>query len=90
MTVAISGTVSDITGSPDNRPWRVWAVEYEDGDPGVITTRHSRAVYPIAGTLTLTVEPDVAVVIETPDGQQYFVTTPTSNADLWDVIGEGS
>lgn len=85
--VTITGTISDITGRPDNRPWYAWAGSYQDADVGLVTTRHSRPVFPVAGLLTLELEEDISVVIENPDGRQYFVTTPEVDSDLWDVIG---
>ena len=90
-TVTITGSTRDITGRADNRPWKVWAVTYEDGEPGVITTRHSPPIYPLSGVLTLEVEADVEACIETPDGDRHFITTPLVDADLWDVLdGDGS
>lgn len=89
--VTITGpSVRDSTTRKDNRPWYVWAAEYQDGgDGGVVTPRRSRPIYPSQGVLAFEVEAGIAVYIQDPDGSKYLVTTPNANSQLWDVIAAG-
>lgn len=87
-TVTITGpSIRDSVAGKDNRPWRVWAQTYQsDGDGGVITTRKSRPVYPVAGVFTVELEAGIVATLENPDGDTYLVTIPDIDSDLWDVI----
>jgi len=87
-TVTITGaTVRDVTGTPDNRPWYLAAVTYQDGhDGGVITPKRSQALLPIAGMLSFDAEPGITVRVQNPDGDFWYVTIPEEDIDLWDLI----
>lgn len=90
-TVDITGsTTRDAGARMDNRPWYVRAASYQNnGDGGVITPRKSRAIYPRAGELTITVEVGITCYITNPDGTEYLVTIPEEDTPLWDVIEDG-
>lgn len=84
MTVTITGSVTDVTGSPNALPWRVWSPAYRQGSGGVVNVRRAK-VSVTAGRFTAELEPGIAV-IENPEGVQWTVTVPDTDADLWDLI----
>lgn len=87
MTVTVSGNVVDVLGRKDARDWKVRSAAYRAGpDGGVVTTR-PQLVSPVDGVFTVELEPG-PTVFEGPDGQQWNVTVPDDDADLWDVLGE--
>lgn len=85
MTVTITGEITDVTARKDSRPWRAWSPAYRQGPNGEIITTTSQPIKVVGGVVTIELEPGPAV-IENPDGQQYSVTIPDTDADLWDVI----
>ena len=76
----------DATGTPDNGRWYVWAAEYQDGGSGIITSRRSDPIRPVAGVLTIPVEAGIAAIIEGPNSRLYPVMTPMVDSPLWAVI----
>lgn len=77
--------VLDETGRKDSRDWQVYSPVYRAGSDGsVVTTRH-RTIRVVAGIFTAKLEPGVCVV-QNPDGQNYTITVPNTDADLWDLI----
>ena len=88
--VTITGdTVRDGTGRPDNRAWTITASTYQDGEGGVITSKTSTSLYPVAGVLTFQVEAGITAWIRTPDEVSYLVRIPESNANLWALVEAG-
>lgn len=85
MTVTITGTVADVTSRKDSRGWRVWSPMYRQGVNGEIITITEQPVRVHAGLFSVDLEPGVAV-IQSPDGDQWRVTIPEVDADLWDLI----
>lgn len=85
MTVTITGTVVDATSRKDSRGWRVWSPVYRQSVNGEIITITEQPVRVHAGLFTAELEPGVAV-IQSPDGDQWTVTIPETDADLWDII----
>lgn len=83
MTVAISGFVTDVTGRPDNSPWRFMSVLREGSDGSVITTR-DQTVSPVGGVLTVQLDPGFAYV---EFGEfRWGVQVPDHPGQLWDLI----
>lgn len=76
----------DATGTPDNGRWYVWAAEYQEGGSGIITSRRSDPIRPVAGVLTIPVEAGITAIIEGPNSRLYPVTTPMVDTPLWNVI----
>lgn len=88
MTVKITGPlVRDASNHPDNRAWRLWALEYQNGgNGGVITTRKSTELRPVRGVLTFEAKEGTVVGLQNPDGEMYIVTIPATDTTLWDLI----
>lgn len=84
-TVTVTGVVKDETGRKDSRDWKVFSPVYREGSSGEVVTMRSQRVRVVGGVFTAKLEPGVCV-IENPDGQQYTVTVPNTDADLWDLI----
>lgn len=81
----ITQNVTDVTGAADNSPWTFSSV-LRDGDDGIITPKRT-SVKPIAGLLTVEMEPGPATV--TFNNQTYAFTVGVTDSDLWSLIAAG-
>lgn len=86
MTTITQSDIGDITGMDDNMGWTFFVKEIRESDSGtgIVTTKKDRK-YPIAGVLTVTLDPGPAAVIA-PDGKTYSFTVPDDDSDLWSLI----
>lgn len=85
MTVAVTGTVVDVTGRKDSREWRAWSPVYRAGADGTVITYREQDVQVVAGHLSAELEPGPCF-IENPDGQRWLVTVPNEDTELWPLI----
>ncbi|MGU3650702.1 hypothetical protein [Mycolicibacterium sp. A43C] len=85
MTVTVTGVVVDVTAHKDSSQWRVWSPTYRPGPNGEIITTTEQPVTVVAGVFTADLEPGPAV-IRSPGGDEWNVTVPNHDANLWDVI----
>lgn len=79
MTVTITQPVHDVTGSPDNSAWTFSSVLR-----GSIVTTKTVDVLPVAGVLTVELEPGPATVSH--GGTTYHFEVPDTDSDLWSLI----
>lgn len=86
-TVTVSGPpIVDQTGRKDSRDWKVFSPVYREGTSGEVVTMRQQTVRVVAGLFSAKLEPGICV-IENPDGRQYTVEVPETDAALWDLIG---
>jgi hypothetical protein len=87
MTVTITATLRDVSGDADNHPWVFSSALREGSDDASVVTTRAVSVTPVAGALTVPLDPGPATV--TFSGTTYGFTVPGTNADLWDLIAAG-
>jgi hypothetical protein len=80
----ITQNITDIAGANDNTSWTFYTEPIRQYGTAVITTKKVRK-YPVAGVLTVVLDPGPAVVIA-PDGKKYPFTVPSADSDLWTLI----
>jgi hypothetical protein len=83
----ITQDISDIAGVDDNTSWTFYTPELResgDGSGDIISTKKVRK-YPVAGVLTVELDPGPAVVIAA-DGKHYPFTVPEEDSELWPLI----
>lgn len=78
----VTATTKDTAGEPDNTEW-VFVSELRGADGEIITTR-PRTVRPVAGQLTVQLEPGPTIVQFA--GRKLTILVPDEDADLWDLI----
>lgn len=84
MKVTVTGDmINDVTGRPDNTQWAFSSVLREGSDGSIITTR-TKIVTPIAGKLTVELDPGPVIIRYGDD--IWPVVIPENDVDLWDVI----
>ena len=81
----ITATITDPAGEPDNTEW-VFISELRGADGKIITTR-PKTVKPVAGLLTVQLEP--GPTIAQFGGRKLTILVPDEDADLWGVAGGG-
>ena len=87
MTVTITQNVHDISGVPDTASWRFSSVLREGSDDNSIVTSRAVTVTPVAGVLTVELDPGPAIVSV---GERMFsFTVPETDSDLWSLIEVG-
>ena len=87
MTVTITQNVRDITGVSDTSSWRFSSVLREGSDENSIVTSRIVTVTPVAGVLTVELDPGPAIV---SIGDRVFsFTVPDTDSDLWSLIEVG-
>lgn len=87
MTVTITQNVHDIGGVADTAPWRFSSVLREGSDDNSIVTGRVVTVTPVAGVLTVELDPGPAIVSV---GERMFsFTVPETDSDLWSLIEVG-
>lgn len=85
MSVTVTATVCDITGRPDNTRWVFTTpMIVRDAEGDKIVTKRKRAVQPLDGSISVELEPGLAVV-EFGD-QEWIVEIPDEDASLWEII----
>lgn len=86
MTTITQSDIADVTGMDDNASWTFYTkyIRPSDSGTGIITTKKERK-YPVAGVLTVSLDPGPAVVTA-PDGNSYPFTVPATGSELWPLI----
>ena len=83
MTLStITATTNDTAGEPDNTEW-VFASELRGADGKIITGR-PRTVKPVAGQLTVQLEPGPTMVQF--GGRKWTILVPDHDEDLWVLL----
>jgi hypothetical protein len=83
VTVNITATVTDVSGVPDNEPWRFTTV-IRSGTNNTILTPKIITVTPVAGVLSVALEPGPAIV---EAGERRFnIIVPEVSSDLWPLL----
>lgn len=80
----ITQNVRDIAGVSDNAWWRFSTVLREGSDEASIVTGRVVTVKPVAGVLTVELDPGPAIVKFA--NQTYVFTVPEGDSDLWSLI----
>ena len=84
MTVTITQNVHDISGVADTAPWRFSSVLREGSDENSLVTARTVTVTPVAGVLTVELDPGPAMASV---GERMFsFTVPDTDSDLWSLI----
>ena len=78
----ITATITDPAGEPDNTEW-VFISELRGADGKIITTR-PKTVKPVAGLLTVQLEP--GPTIAQFGGRKLTILVPDEDADLWELL----
>jgi formaldehyde-activating enzyme involved in methanogenesis len=80
----ITQNVADIAGVDDNTSWTFYTPQIRQYGAAIVTPKKVRK-YPVAGVLTVVLDPGPAVVVA-PDGNRYPFTVPGADSDLWTLI----
>jgi hypothetical protein len=80
----ITQNITDIAGATDNTSWTFYTGQIRQYGSAIISTKKVRK-YPVAGVLTVVLDPGPAAVIA-PDGNTYPFTVPGADSDLWTLI----
>lgn len=82
----ITQDINDLAGVDDNTSWTFYTEQIRLSSSGtaVVSTKKVRK-YPVAGVLTVDLDPGPATVIA-PDGKKYPFTVPVSASNLWTLI----
>lgn len=82
----ITQDVNDIAGVDDNTSWTFYTQAIRESDAGdaIISAKKVRK-YPVAGVLTVELDPGPAVVLAA-DGKHYPFTVPDTDSQLWPLI----
>lgn len=87
MIVTIRGSVTDIDGKPDGSAWWFRPVLPRSGATEGVLSTHNAAVTPVAGNLTVELDPGIAIVGY--EGRVWAITVPEQDADVWELIEAG-
>jgi len=84
MTLVI-GTIKDITGVVDNTAWTFSSILRENNAGTQLVTTKRVVAKPVAGALSVAVEPGIVIVGY--KGTEYTVSVPNQTSiDIWDLI----
>lgn len=83
MTV-ITETIRDITGQPDNSSWQFTTVLREGSDAASVVTPKVVWVQPVAGVLTVELDPGPATAVYR--NESYAFTVPDADSELRPLI----